>query len=165
MSMRPGRRVLPGRSIRFAPAGMFGRAPPRPTTETIRPSVITITGSCTTLPARTSTIRSAVTTTLSARAGAAVARAARAVAARRRSFICSPSKREENECWKGSALRRGHRWRRHEGLDAEVGVDLAGEVDDAVLHHHRDGLDRLQIAGGVARDEEEVGELAAFDRA
>ena len=82
MSMRPGSRVMPGRSIRRAPAGIAGRAPPRPTTATIRPSVITTTGSSTTRPASTSTIRPAVTTTDCGAAGAGCASAAAGAEAR-----------------------------------------------------------------------------------
>jgi hypothetical protein len=66
MSISPGSKVIPGRSMRRAPAGMTGRAAPRPTTDAIRPSVITTTGSSITRPASTSIIRSAVTTTVSA---------------------------------------------------------------------------------------------------
>src|SRR5688572_27988944 len=89
MSMSPGRMVLPGRSMRVAPAGIRGRAPPRPTTDTMRPSVITITGSSIMRPASTSTIRSAVTTTEAADAGAAVA--VKAAASRILPIIDSPS--------------------------------------------------------------------------
>ena len=84
---------MPGRSIRRAPAGMMGRAPPRPTTETIRPSVITTTGSSITRPASTSIIRSAVTTTVCGAAGAGWAAAkagASASASRRRNLLHGP---------------------------------------------------------------------------
>src|SRR3546814_8752646 len=41
--------------------------------------------------------------------------------------------------------------------------DLRGVVEGAVLHDHADRLDRLQVLGRIARDQEEVGELALLD--
>jgi hypothetical protein len=66
---------------------MLGRAPPRPTTATIRPSVTTTTGSSTIRPVRTSSIRSAVMTTESASAGAGRTSSANAARIERIDFL------------------------------------------------------------------------------
>jgi hypothetical protein len=42
---------------------------------------------------------------------------------------------------------------------------FARVIEHAVLHHHRDGLDRLQVLRRIARHQEEVGAFALLDRA
>ena len=78
MSIRPGSRVTPGRSMRSAPAGT---ASPWRSTALIRPSTITTRGFSTYLPVATSSSRSALTATVRASAPAAIAQAARPAAA------------------------------------------------------------------------------------
>lgn len=65
----------------------------------------------------------------------------------------------------GSARGGGDGGRGGEGLDPELRVNLSREVDDAVFDHHADGLDRFELAGWVARDQEEVRRLAFLDGA
>src|SRR3954469_17592971 len=87
MSISPGSKVRPARSIRLAPAGT-ATCPWRPTAA-MRPSVMTTRGLSISVPCSTSTIRSAVTATVSADAGAAAASAA-AARSGRVFFIGSP---------------------------------------------------------------------------
>ena len=50
-----------------------------------------------------------------------------------------------------------------ERFDADLRVHLVREVHRAVLHHHRDRLDRFDVFNRISGDEHKIGEFASLD--
>jgi hypothetical protein len=66
---------------------------------------------------------------------------------------------------KRHALRDGNRWFWRQRAYTEIGVDLGGKIDDAVLDDRCRALGGFQFLERIARHEKEVGKLARDDRA